>query len=54
MELMLGKNASLKIKEDLKTKLSLLDRKLTLVSLVNEEDTSSLGYCASQEKIVLP
>lgn len=50
MELMLGKNASLKIKEDLKTKLSSLDRKLTLVSLVNEEDTSSLGYCASQEK----
>lgn len=50
MELMLGKNASIKIKEDLKNKLEKLPRKLTLVSLVNEEDASSLGYCASQEK----
>lgn len=51
MELLLGKEIALKIREQLKENLSNLDRKLKLVCLVNKEDPSSIGYCKSQEKL---
>ncbi|MBE6142981.1 MAG: bifunctional 5,10-methylenetetrahydrofolate dehydrogenase/5,10-methenyltetrahydrofolate cyclohydrolase [Erysipelotrichaceae bacterium] len=51
MELLIGKEISNKIREELKGNLSKLDRKLKLVCLVNKEDASSIGYSRSQGKL---
>ena len=51
MEYLLGKEIALKIREELKENISKLNRKLKLVSLVNKNDPSSVGYCASQAKL---
>ena len=51
MEFLLGKEIALKIREELKTNLGSLERKLKLVCLVNKDDASSVGYAASQQKL---
>ena len=51
MEYLVGKEIALKIREELKENISKLNRKLKLVSLVNKNDPSSVGYCASQAKL---
>ena len=51
MELLLGKERALQIREELKSNLANLERKLKLVCLVNKNDASSVGYCASQAKL---
>ena len=51
MELLLGKERALEIREELKSNLATLERKLKLVCLVNKNDASSVGYCASQAKL---
>lgn len=53
MEYLLGKNRALEIREKLKEKLSILDRKLKLVCLVNSEDSSSIAYASSQSKLAV-
>lgn len=51
MELLIGKEISNRIREELKENLAKLDRKLKLVCLVNKEDASSIGYSKSQAKL---
>ncbi|MBE6132349.1 MAG: bifunctional 5,10-methylenetetrahydrofolate dehydrogenase/5,10-methenyltetrahydrofolate cyclohydrolase [Erysipelotrichaceae bacterium] len=53
MELLLGKEISLNIKEQIKKEVEFLLEKPSLFVLVNENDSSSLGYVASLEKTAL-
>ena len=51
MELLLGKEISQKIKDRIIQEVESLEVKPKLVVLVNEEDSSSIGYVNSMEKV---